>query len=98
MRPSMCQKSHDACTTFHYNYLFSLLSSSPNLTFIVKKNGIHLSFSTLMLLYLITDRSHYHNIWGRLPKNFYFCIHEVASSKKYKQIQHVVHCNQTFAA
>ena len=37
MRPSMCQKSHDACTTFHYNYLFSLLSSSPNLTFIVKK-------------------------------------------------------------
>ena len=62
MRPSMCQKSHDACTTFHYNYLFSLLSSSPNLTFIVKKNGIHLSFSTLMLLYLITGRSHYHNI------------------------------------
>ena len=60
MRPSMSQKSHDACTTFRYNYLFSLLSSSPNLTFIVKKNGIHLSFSTLMLLYLITDRSHYY--------------------------------------
>ena len=52
MRPSMSQKSHDACTTFHYNYLFSLLDSSPNLTFIVKKNGIHLSFSTLMLLYM----------------------------------------------
>ena len=43
--------------------LFSLLCSSPSFTFIKKKkNGFLLSFSTVILLYLITDRSHYQNI------------------------------------
>ena len=48
MRPSMCQKSLDACIIFYYNYLFSLLGSSPSFTFVEKKrereNGIYLSF------------------------------------------------------
>ena len=33
----MCQKSLDACIIFYYNYLFSLLGSSPSFTFIEKK-------------------------------------------------------------
>ena len=42
----MCQKSLDACIIFYYNYLFSLLGSSPSFTFIEKKkrereNGIY---------------------------------------------------------
>ena len=33
----MYQKSHDACIIFYFNYLFSLLGSSPGFTFIEKK-------------------------------------------------------------
>ena len=48
-----------------------------------KKNGIYLSFSTVIFLYLIiTDRSCHQKFYNRSPKNFYFCLYEVASLKK----------------
>ena len=60
MRPSMCQKSYDACIIFYsiFSHCLVLLLVS-HLLKKKKKNGIHLSFSTVILLYLITDRSHY---------------------------------------
>ena len=79
--------------------LFSLLCSSPSFTFIKKKEWFP-------LVILNSDFALLNHRQITLPKYleqitqefFYFCLHEVASLKKFKLIQHVVHCTQTFAA
>ena len=50
MRPSMYQKSHDACIIFYFNYLFSLLGSSPGFTFIEKKKKREREWYLLVIL------------------------------------------------
>ena len=79
--------------------LFSLLCSSPSFTFIKKKEWFP-------LVILNSDFALLNHRQITLPKYleqitqefFHFCLHEVASLKKFQQTWHVVHCNQTFAA
>ena len=46
----MCQKSLDACIIFYYNYLLSLLGSSPSFTFIEKKREREREWYLLVIL------------------------------------------------
>ena len=79
--------------------LFSLLGSSPSFTFIKKKEWFP-------LVILNSDFALLNHRQITLPKYleqitqefFHFCLHEVASLKKFQQTWHVVHCTQTFAA
>ena len=79
--------------------LFSLLCSSLVLHLLKKKEWFP-------LVILNSDFALLNHRQITLPKYleqitqefFHFCLHEVASLKKFQQTWHVVHCTQTFAA